>query len=101
VRWPYPGPPGRKLPANLPVNCPALDAVLVDARRHTANCRSQSFGDGRMRSIPPRGGLAVALLAAALAAGCAAGDDPLAAPDTPISANDLMWEFFERHPRRR
>jgi polyhydroxybutyrate depolymerase len=28
-------------------------------------------------------------------------DDPMAAPDTPISANDLLWEFFERHPRRR
>jgi poly(3-hydroxybutyrate) depolymerase len=29
----------------------------------------------------------------------ATGDDALAAPDTPISANDLIWEFFERHPR--
>jgi polyhydroxybutyrate depolymerase len=32
--------------------------------------------------------------------GAAAGD-PLDAPDTPISASDLLWEFFERHPRRR
>jgi polyhydroxybutyrate depolymerase len=29
----------------------------------------------------------------------AAGDDPLAAPDTPISATDLLWRFFEQHPR--
>jgi polyhydroxybutyrate depolymerase len=28
-------------------------------------------------------------------------DDPMAAPDTPISANDLLWEFFDQHPRRR
>jgi polyhydroxybutyrate depolymerase len=28
-------------------------------------------------------------------------DDPMAAPDTPVSANDLLWRFFERHPRRR
>lgn len=31
----------------------------------------------------------------------AAIDDPMAAPDTPVAANDLLWEFFERHPRRR
>ena len=30
----------------------------------------------------------------------AATDDPMAAPDTPISANDLLWQFFEQHPRR-
>jgi poly(3-hydroxybutyrate) depolymerase len=28
-------------------------------------------------------------------------DDPMAAPDAPASASDLLWEFFERHPRRR
>ena len=28
-------------------------------------------------------------------------DDPMSAPDTPISASDLLWEFFEEHPRRR
>jgi polyhydroxybutyrate depolymerase len=31
----------------------------------------------------------------------AAIDDPMAAPDTPVAANDLLWEFFEQHPRRR
>jgi poly(3-hydroxybutyrate) depolymerase len=31
----------------------------------------------------------------------ATGDDPMAAPDTPISATELLWEFFQRHPRRR
>lgn len=31
----------------------------------------------------------------------ATGDDRLAAPDTPISATDLLWRFFEQHPRRR
>jgi polyhydroxybutyrate depolymerase len=31
----------------------------------------------------------------------ATGDDPMAAPDAPISASELLWEFFERHPRRR
>jgi poly(3-hydroxybutyrate) depolymerase len=31
----------------------------------------------------------------------AAIDDPMSAPDTPISASDLLWEFFEEHPRRR
>jgi polyhydroxybutyrate depolymerase len=31
----------------------------------------------------------------------ARADDPMAAPDTPISANDLIWRFFEQHPRRR
>jgi len=25
----------------------------------------------------------------------------LAAPDAPISATELLWEFFQRHPRRR
>jgi polyhydroxybutyrate depolymerase len=28
-------------------------------------------------------------------------DDPMSAPDTPISASDLLWEFFEDHPRQR
>lgn len=28
-------------------------------------------------------------------------DDPMAAPDTPISASELIWEFFEQHPRSR
>ena len=28
-------------------------------------------------------------------------DDPMSAPDTSISASDLLWEFFEQHPRRR
>jgi polyhydroxybutyrate depolymerase len=31
----------------------------------------------------------------------AGGDDRLAAPDAPISATDLLWRFFEQHPRRR
>jgi poly(3-hydroxybutyrate) depolymerase len=31
----------------------------------------------------------------------ATGEDPLAAPDAPISATELLWEFFQRHPRRR
>jgi polyhydroxybutyrate depolymerase len=31
----------------------------------------------------------------------AAGDDPMAAPDAPISASELLWEFFKAHPRRR
>jgi polyhydroxybutyrate depolymerase len=31
----------------------------------------------------------------------ATGDDRLAAPDAPISATDLLWRFFQRHPRRR
>jgi polyhydroxybutyrate depolymerase len=31
----------------------------------------------------------------------ATGEDPLAAPDVPISATELLWEFFQRHPRRR
>jgi poly(3-hydroxybutyrate) depolymerase len=31
----------------------------------------------------------------------ATGEDPLAAPDAPISATELLWEFFRRHPRRR
>jgi poly(3-hydroxybutyrate) depolymerase len=31
----------------------------------------------------------------------AAIDDPMSAPDTPISASDLLREFFEQHPRRR
>jgi polyhydroxybutyrate depolymerase len=31
----------------------------------------------------------------------ATADDPMAGPDTPVSANDLIWQFFERHPRRR
>lgn len=30
----------------------------------------------------------------------AAADDPMAAPAAPVSANDLLWEFFERHRRR-
>ena len=30
----------------------------------------------------------------------AAADDPMAAPDAPVSANDLLWRFFEQHPRR-
>jgi polyhydroxybutyrate depolymerase len=29
----------------------------------------------------------------------ATGDDPMAAPDAPISASELLWEFFERHTR--
>jgi polyhydroxybutyrate depolymerase len=28
------------------------------------------------------------------------GDDPMAAPDLPVDANDLLWAFFERHRRR-
>jgi polyhydroxybutyrate depolymerase len=28
------------------------------------------------------------------------GDDPMAAPDLPVEANDLLWAFFERHRRR-
>jgi polyhydroxybutyrate depolymerase len=31
----------------------------------------------------------------------AAGDDAMAAPDAPVSANELLWEFFAGHPRRR
>jgi poly(3-hydroxybutyrate) depolymerase len=31
----------------------------------------------------------------------ATGDDPMAAPDAPIAASELLWEFFEAHPRRR
>jgi hypothetical protein len=31
----------------------------------------------------------------------ATGEDPLAAPDAPIWATELLWEFFWRHPRRR
>jgi polyhydroxybutyrate depolymerase len=29
----------------------------------------------------------------------AATDDPMAAPDAPVSANDLLWRFFEQHRR--
>jgi polyhydroxybutyrate depolymerase len=28
-------------------------------------------------------------------------EDAMAAPDTPVSATDLLWRFFEQHPRRR
>jgi polyhydroxybutyrate depolymerase len=28
-------------------------------------------------------------------------DDLMADPDTPISASELLWQFFEQHPRRR
>jgi poly(3-hydroxybutyrate) depolymerase len=31
----------------------------------------------------------------------ATGDDPMAAPDAPIAASELLWEFFKAHPRRR
>jgi poly(3-hydroxybutyrate) depolymerase len=31
----------------------------------------------------------------------ATGDNRMAAPDAPISASELLWEFFRRHPRRR
>ena len=31
----------------------------------------------------------------------ATADDPMAAPDAPVSANDLLWRFFKQHPRRR
>jgi polyhydroxybutyrate depolymerase len=31
----------------------------------------------------------------------AAGDGAMAAPDAPESANELLWEFFAAHPRRR
>jgi branched-chain amino acid transport system substrate-binding protein len=31
----------------------------------------------------------------------ATGDDAMAAPDAPISASELLWEFFKAHPRRR
>jgi polyhydroxybutyrate depolymerase len=31
----------------------------------------------------------------------AGGDDPMAAPDAPVSASNLLWEFFEQHPLRR
>jgi poly(3-hydroxybutyrate) depolymerase len=31
----------------------------------------------------------------------ATGDDPMAAPDAPVAASELLWEFFEAHPRRR
>jgi len=28
-------------------------------------------------------------------------DDPMAAPDAPISASELLWQFFEQHRGRR